>query len=135
VACSSQPNGIECHLDTWGREFLNVAHVNVLAILSLVIVLIFAAIRKSTGRKTEVTDLLKLFIALLGFGSGLIVATVFLLTNPPAFCELSDDTRSAIGGVTFLVLCGLGINEVSSFFNAESGTKKKSLRKRTREAP
>ena len=57
------------------------------------------------------------FLGLLGIATGLTVAAVFLLTNPPAFDELSTDSLAIIGGVVLIVLCGLGLNEVTEFLS------------------
>lgn len=92
--------------------------MGVLSLLCVVLVLILAAIRKFVRRqKMTLEDLVKVFLGLLGIATGLTVAAVFLLTNPPAFDELSTDSLAIIGRVVLIVLGGLGLNEVTAFLS------------------
>lgn len=102
-------------LNDVGRGFLDFAHINVLAVLCLLLLGILVVIRILRRRKVNAMDALKTFFALFGFGSGLLIFAVFLLTTPPAYEKLSEDARVLAGGATVIVLCGVGFNEVRAF--------------------
>lgn len=121
IPCQSNASGLACQMDTFGRYFLREASASVLGLVCVVLVLILAAIRRfAQRRKLILEDLIKVFLGLLGIATGLTVAAVFLLTNPPAFDELSKDSLAVIGGVVLIVLCGLGLNEVTAFLSMKN---------------
>ncbi len=119
IPCQSSPDGLACHMDTVGRAFLrNTPIVGVVAPICLVLVFVLAAVRKFLlRREVRPVELVKVLLCLLGIATGFSVAAVFLLTNPPALCELSPDSLAAIGGVVLIILCGLGINEIATFLS------------------
>ncbi len=100
-------------LDLIGREILQKNDYRLVAIVSLLIVLLFALVRRLRFRAwPSVTDCLRVALSLITLWSALLVGVVFLLTRPPAIESLSSTELSIMGLVTVVAVFGLVVPDL-----------------------
>lgn len=114
------PNGVSHDLfNTLGRDFLKTIDDRHAAIVALLSLLPLSLIRLFyAGRGWDTEEAIRGIIAVLSLFGALTVLCIFLLTNPPAFDLLSDDSRFLVGLISFIIMGVAGVREIWNVFFA-----------------
>lgn len=110
-----KPGDIDPFFNHYGHLFLSYAHTKLPYVSTLAATGVLAAIRKARGRKVDALELAKTCIGLSGFWSAGILISVFALTSPPAYDQLSDENKLILASVPSIVLLAVAFNEASKF--------------------
>ena len=101
-----------------------------IALSTLAIVALFSCIHKlRRGVWPDTAEWLRGGLALIAAASGLMAASIFLLTRPPAYDRLSPEMRPILGLILLVVSIGFALKELrSTFLVASHHSKEQSVK-------